>query len=230
MRALPMILAAVLVASPLAAQEQSQQAEIPAQNDTSMEKMLERADQDRAAAKPGDHQARVALEKWAGCIARRSRGEASRILMMDFKTPTYGRATKSLAQDSGGCIRDNSSLRGDGLLFAGEMAEALLESAPTPVGAALARAAAAPATTPFSFTDRVVICVVRSDPGEVAALFATDRDSPEEAAAIKALSVPLGLCAKAAQARKQLSISPAGLRAMLATAAFRSVNAPGIVG
>ena len=68
---------------------------------------------------------------------------------------------------------------------------------------------------------------MRSVPSDVAALFATARDSAEETAAINSLATPMGLCAKAAQARKPLSVSPAGLRAMLATAAFRSIHTPG---
>jgi len=219
--------AASLLVSPLAAQEEPGASEHPAQDDTKLDKMLERAERDRAAAKPNDHDARIALQKWAGCIARRSKDEAARILTMDFTTPTYTRAQKMLAQDSGTCIRDNSSLRGDGLLFAGEMAEALLEGEGTPVGTALARAAGTPATAGFSFTDKVAICVVRSVPSEVAALFATERDSAEESAAINGLATPMGMCASAAHARKPLSVSPAGLRAMLATAAFRSIHAPG---
>jgi hypothetical protein len=219
--------AATLIAAPIAAQEEPGANEHPAQDDAKLDKMLERAERDRGASKLNDHDARVALERWAGCIARRSPGEARRILTMDFTTPTYTRAQKMLAQDSGGCIRDNSSLRGDGLLFAGEMAEALLEADNAPLGTALVKAAGSPATAGFSFTDRIAICVVRSVPSEIAALFATARDSAEESAAINALATPMGLCATAAKARKPLSVSPAGLRAMLATAAFRSIYAPG---
>ena len=86
------------------------------------------------------------------------------------------------------------------------------------------QAATVPATPSFSFTDRVAICVVRSVPGDVATLFATELNSSEESAALQSLATPMGLCAQAAQAKKPLSINPAGLRAMLATAAFRSVK------
>jgi hypothetical protein len=219
--------ASLVAAGPLYAQEEPGASEHPAQDDAKLDKTLERAERDRAAAKPNDHAARVALEKWAGCIARRSQGEATRILTMDFTTPAYTRAQKMLAQDSGTCIRDNSSLRGDGLLFAGEMAEALLENGSVPIGTALAKAAGGPVTSGFSFTDKVAICVARSVPNDVAALFATARDSAAETSAINALATPMGMCATAAKARKPLSISPAGLRAMLATATFRSIHSAG---
>ena len=67
--------------------------------------------------------------------------------------------------------------------------------------------------------------LMRSSPNDVAALFATERDGAVETVALKKVSATMGLCARAAEAKKPLSINPAGLRAMLATAAFRSVEA-----
>jgi hypothetical protein len=199
--------------------------EIPARNDVSVEKMLEQAEYDRMDARSNDKLSRVALEEWAACIARNNPGEATRILTMDFKSPTYGRAMQTLSKDSRGCVQFRGTLRSGGLLFAGEMAEALLERPGNAPLAALARAAAEPAPTAFSFTDKVAICTVRSSPNDVAALFATERDGAEETVALKKVSATMGLCARAAEAKKPLSINPAGLRAMLATAAFRSVEA-----
>jgi hypothetical protein len=168
---------------------------------------------------------RVALEQWAGCVARDNAGEAARVLTMDFTSPAYQRALKTLSLESRDCIRFQGKLRAGGLLFAGEMAEALLEQPGEAVVARLARAAAGAAARSFSFTDKVAICTVRSAPNEVAALFATGRDTAAETAALGQVSAVMGLCAKAAEATKPLSINPAGLRAMLATAAFRSVEA-----
>lgn len=169
--------------------------------------------------------ARSALEQWTGCIARSSAAETARVLQMDFTSTPYERALRMLSNSSKDCVKFRGTLRAGGLLFAGELAEALLETGGTPVSAALARAATKPEMKAFSFIDRVAICTVRSAPGEVAALFATGRDTPAEGAAINAVSVAMGMCAKAAEARKPLSISPAGMRAMLATAAYRQVHA-----
>ena len=91
------------------------------------------------------------------------------------------------------------------------------------MNALLGRAAAGNAAPTYSFTDRVAMCMVRSAPDQVAALFATAPASAEETAAIAALGTPAQLCARAAQATRPLSISPVGLRAMLATAAYRSI-------
>jgi hypothetical protein len=197
---------------------------MPARDDASVEKMLSDAERDRAAAQGNDDVSRRALAEWAGCLARKNGAEAGRVLAMDFTSPTYNRAFKMLTDEDKQCREFRGTLRTQRLLLAGELAEALIERREQPVANTLAKAAGAPATPAFSFTDRVAICVVRSVPGDVAKLFATERNSAEETAAAQALAVPMGLCAQAAQARKPLSINPAGLRAMLATAAFRSVK------
>jgi hypothetical protein len=220
-------LALALSAGPLLAQTaaENDREDIPARNDVSVEKMLDRAEDDRMAARANDKISRVALEQWAGCVARSNPGEASRILTMDFTSPRYSRAMQGISQESRTCIQFRGTLRSGGLLFAGEMAEALLERGDESPRSALAQAAAAPAPNAFSFTDKIAICSVRSSPDDVAALFATARDSVEEATALSKISATMGLCARAADAKKPLSINPAGLRAMLATAAFRSIAA-----
>jgi|GEM_PF-4707290 len=197
---------------------------LPARDDASVEKMLADAERDRAAARGNDKVSRTALEEWAGCVARRNPGEAGRVLAMDFTSAIYDRAFRILTDEDKQCRGFRGKLRTQRLLLAGELAEALVEQRDEPVAIALAKAANAPATPAFSFTDRVAICVVRSVPGDVAKLFATHRNSADESAVVQALATPLGLCARAAQAKRPLSINPAGLRAMLATAAFRSVK------
>jgi hypothetical protein len=175
--------------------------------------------------KSSDPAARLELEKWAGCVARKNPGEAARVLTMDFTTNAYGRALRMLSQDDRDCIGFRGSLRSAGLLFAGEMAETLLERDTAPLVSRLAKAGTVEATPAYSFTDKVAICVVRSVPNDIAALFATSRNSAEETASLNALAQPMAMCARAAQATKPIAVNPAGLRAMLATASFRSVAA-----
>jgi hypothetical protein len=170
-------------------------------------------------------ESRRALESWAGCIARSGPGEAGRVLSMDFTTKTYDRALTLLADGGKNCVGWGSgTLRSAGLLFAGEMAEALIETSKEPVRNRLARAAAAPATKAFTIPDKMAICVVRSVPDQVAVLFASERGSQEETGALDTLAAPVAICAKAAEIERPLSISPAALRAMLATAAYRSIR------
>lgn len=199
----------------------------PAEEGASRERLPERAEADGVFATERDSEARVALEQWAGCVARDNRSESGRVLTMDFTTKTYERALKSLADEGRSCVKFRGKMRSAGLLFAGEMAEALIEADGRPVVSQLAYAAGTPATIGYSFTDKVAICVVRSVPDQIAALFVTERDSTEEFAAIETLAVPTRLCAQVVDEKRKLSVSPAGLRAMLATAAYRSINAPG---
>ena len=209
--------------APLAAQvEPSTPPDIPAADDTTLDESLKDLERDRAFQRGDRSAARLALEGWASCVARKNASEARRVLSMDFTTATYGRAIRMLAEEDKACMGFRGKMRAGGLLFAGEMAEALLESE-GPVASALARAASGPATTAFSFTDKVAVCVVRSVPNEVASLFATARNSDQEAAALRSHALPRGMCARAAEAKKPLEVSPSGLRAMLATAAFRTV-------
>ncbi len=220
-----------LTAPAFAQVEPAQAPDLPIANDASLERSLQDAERDRAAAKLNDHDSRMALQHYGSCVAESSAGEAGRVIAMDFTTPTYRNALKLLSQDAAKFCADKAFgtgvLRSANLLFAGEVAEALVEKSGGSVAGQLAKAAAAPATTGFALTDKVAICVVRSVPDQVAAVFATERDSAEETAAITALSMPVQLCAKAVQATKPMSISPAGLRAMLATAAFRSIRSAG---
>ena len=197
---------------------------LPARDDASVDKMLSDAERDRAATRANDSASRAALAEWAGCLASRNPAETARVLSMDFTSSTYDRAFRLLTDEDKQCRGFRGTLRTQRLLLAGELAEALIERGGAPVGNALTKAAAAPATPAFSFTDRVAICVVRSVPSDVAKLFATERNSSDESDAVHALATPMGLCARAAQARKPLSTNPAGLRAMLATAAFRSLK------
>lgn len=176
-----------------------------------------------AFGKGNDTQSRLGLEQWAGCLARKNAGEAQRLLTMDFKTDEYERGMLKLSKSDKECFGSRGTMKAAGLLFAGELAEAMLERDTTPLVARLAKASGGEATPAFSFTDKVAICVVRSVPNDVAALFSTARGSAEESASLNSLATPMGMCARAAEARKPISINPAGLRAMLATASYRSV-------
>lgn len=230
MKAVFTLAACLALAAPAAAQvEPSQAPNLPAANDSSLEQSLKDAERDRASAKLNDHEARMALQHYGACVAGSATGEARRVIAMDFTTPTYRKALRLLSDDAAKFCSDKAFgtgvLRSANLLFAGEVAEALIEKSGTPVSVQLGKAAAGTAPTGYSLTDKMAICVVRSVPDQVATVFATERDSGAETAAIAALSTAAQMCGKAVNATKPISVSPAGLRAMLATAAFRSVTA-----
>ena len=112
-------------------------------------------------------------------------------------------------------------MRSSRLLFAGAIAERLLARDPAPLNARLVRAAARAAPPARSPSDAIAICIVRSAPDETARLFASEVASDAEAQAARALDVAVRLCS---QGQRPLVTNVEGLRAMLATAAFRNVD------
>jgi hypothetical protein len=172
-----------------------------------------------------DAEARSTMTRFANCVLDSSAEKAAELLQRDFRTASYRSGLQNLSRNNEGCARKaglSGRMRMSNLAFAGALAEGLIGRREIPTNALLARAAALPAAPTYSFTDGVAMCVVRSVPDEVAALFASDVGASGESKAIDGLQTPAALCARAADARQPLSISPAGLRAMLATAAYRS--------
>lgn len=161
-------------------------------------------------------QARAGLQEVGACIARTRSAEARRVLGMDFRTSRYRVALRLLTQSNRECTVPGA-LRGGGLLFAGAIAEALIESDPVPLRNRLAAAATNP-IEPRTPTDAYALCLNRSAPNEVAALFAADVATPAEQAAIAAMAQAQRLCAADGP---QIEVNDEGLRAMLATAALR---------
>ncbi len=170
-----------------------------------------------------DSRARIAIQGFGSCVADRSAGPATELLQRDFTSRQYQTGLRVLARNNEDCFRRRGRMRSHNLLFAGAIAENLIERGAEPLNVRLVRAASRPATRAFSPTDRIAVCTVRSVPDDVARLFATEIASEAETAAAQALTGAVARCNAEPQ---PLQISPAGLRAMLATAAFRTLNAP----
>jgi hypothetical protein len=168
-----------------------------------------------------DARARTAIQSYGACAAGRSRSAAAEVLTRNFTTREYQQGLRVLSRNNEDCFRRRGRMRSHNLLFAGAMAEHLIEQPSEPLNARLARAASLPPIEAFSPTDRVAGCVVRSVPDDVARLLATDVASQAELTAAQALGPIMSQCNAE---RRPLSVSPAGLRAMLATAAFRTLN------
>jgi len=173
------------------------------------------------AGPPPTAEARAAIHAFGRCVARHSPALAAETLAGDFTTRAYRSRLRVLARVNESCFRERGSMRSDPLLFAGAIAEALLADDPAALNVRLARAATGPATPAWSPTDRIAICVVRSVPDDVARLFAAGVASAAETAAMDAIEPVLSACNRTG---RPLAVSHAGLRAMLATAAFRSVR------
>ena len=168
---------------------------------------------------------RQALQEFGACVAKESPLRAVALLNSDFTTLAYQRGLRDLGTDNNTCLRDSGSdrptLRSSNLLFAGAIAERLVEQGPDPVNVQLARAATKPLVATFSASDKAAQCLVLSLPDNVARLFATEVASAEEEAVAAELQPILQRCSP--QAR--IEITTEGLRALLATAAFRSIHA-----
>lgn len=163
---------------------------------------------------------RAQLDSFGACVAERSSARASAVLSRDFTTVSYRNGLRQLTRNNYDCYRTRARLRSN-LVFAGAIAEQLLEREASPLNVRLAHAALQPATPAYSAADFVAICVVRSVPDEVARLFASPIDSESEAEAARALATPVTACSSGGP---RIRVTTAALRAILATAAFRTLN------
>lgn len=168
-----------------------------------------------------------AIQQFGSCVADASTAKARTTLAGDFRTPGYRRSMDQLVEANRTCpsFRGYTRLRASRLLFAGAVAERLVERDGFALNRELAKAAAKPAASTYSPTDTGAMCVVRSVPDDVAKLFATDVATDAEKAAADVLQPALAACMKS----QRVEVTTDGLRAMLATAAFRSIHATNAV-
>jgi len=171
-----------------------------------------------------DRLAVEAMLNFGHCVARQTPAGARKLLAMDFRTEAYGKVLQRLARGHGRCA-PNSRIRFDGILFAGAMAEALVEAEGTPAQLTV-RLARNPARAPIparSALETMALCTVFASPRETAGLLATGPGSRDEAIAVKALAPTLETClAKGHQAE----LNRPGLRSVLALAAWRIASTP----
>ena len=167
--------------------------------------------------------ARKQIQAFGSCVADRSPQKAAQVLSMDFRSSNYHPALRALNQNNIDCSRlmpRRSGARASSLLFAGALAERLIAADPKPLYVLLARAGARPAPPTYGPGDAIANCVVRSAPNEVATLFKTEVGSDAETQAMKALDIAVQLCSRG---KPPFQSNVEGLRAILATAAFRNV-------
>lgn len=163
--------------------------------------------------------ARQEMQKFGTCVADSSPEKATKTLLMDFRSSSYALALRNLATANEDCFRRRKdAMRAHNLSFAGAVAERLVERDPSPINARLIRGSTVPAD-PRTPSDAIAFCVVRSAPDDVAKLFLTNVATDAERGAVQALQPVTNACSKG----HQLATTDEGLRAMLATAAFRTV-------
>jgi hypothetical protein len=173
---------------------------------------------------------RVALATYGKCVSEREPSEARRLLTADFNGSAYRNSLRLLSADAERECANHSVKPGErmgfgNLLFAGAIAEAMLEADASPLNARLVRAAAQKIET-YGPTDAIAQCLSRSLPDGVAALFASEPESAAETAAAQPLLQAVPACSRAAGVTARVELSIPALRAMVATAAFRLVTPP----
>ena len=195
------------------------------------EDTLDQADRERGFSTFNDAEARQAIDTFGKCVVERKPTEADRLLSRDFTTSGYRTGLRLLSQEATrSCVRDSiggaSAMRSSDLLFAGAMAEALLERDATPLNVRLVRSAGRDVRS-YSPSDIVAQCLARSLPDQVAALFATTPGGDAERTAVAPLLQAAPACARAAGIDARVELTAPGIRAIVATAAYRLVSNPG---
>jgi hypothetical protein len=165
---------------------------------------------------------RAAIAGFGRCVAQESPAKVHSVLTSDFRSSEYRNGMKVLAKVNEGCFRKRGKMRAGGLPFAAAMAEAMLQKGEAPLNVRLARAALGKSAPTFAPSDAIAMCVARSAPDQVAALFATPIASNGEAKAANDLSLAVKLCSPNGVS---VDIQPFGLRAILATASYRLLAA-----
>jgi hypothetical protein len=160
-----------------------------------------------------------AMHAYGHCAAQRAPKDVTYLLDQDYRASGYSNGLKALAKKAAGCPGASAG----GGIFAGVLAEELLEYGRTP--RQVAGLIGKPPKKPMGSNDvdAAVLCAVRANPGGTAQLLATGYGSKEETAAFKALTPALNGCLKG----KKLGAGGTELRAMLALAGFRNFRAAG---
>lgn len=174
----------------------------------------------RPGADPFGYQA---VHNFGRCAVERNPAGARSLLAMDFTTDAYGQALQRFVRGHSYC-GGRGLLKAGSLLFAGALAEELLEQqvrADLPTRLALKPAQPLVARSPLEMT---AICTVHRAPAETAALLRTKVESPEEQRALAALKPALGECLTGATT---LRANAPAVRSLVALAGWRLVQGQG---
>jgi hypothetical protein len=172
-----------------------------------------------------DPQSLRALHVIGACVADRLPWDARAVLALDYRTPEYADKLKTIGDRAGRCVRTNAQLRSSGVLFAGALAEAMLKThvKQKDLASRLAFDPARPAIEARSAGEEMTLCTALHAPKATAALFETRPATREEGEAENLLAPVMGECL---QKDTKVEMNRPAIRAMLALAAYRIVNAP----
>ncbi len=162
------------------------------------------------------------LHHFARCAADSRGTQLLELLRSDYRTKDYDKRMRREIDRSDACL-GFGRLRFSMMLFAGAIAEILVERAPGGVAAAL-RTPIDPSFPPLvahSEADVMALCTARAAPGASALLLASQPMSAEEVEAVGALLPSLRTCLVSGVNAK---LNPAAVRALIALAAWRTAD------
>jgi hypothetical protein len=167
-----------------------------------------------------------AAHNYGACIVSYTPQGAKQVLSMDFRTPEYARKLHELAKGHvDRCALGGWRYKFSPSLISGGMAEALLKSNghQSELPKKLAYDPARQAIDARGPLEEMALCAVMKDPQETLRIFATQPATAAEAEAMKPMTEVLTRCLKK---DTQVELNKAGIRALLALAAWRVVNTP----
>lgn len=169
-----------------------------------------------------------AMHNFGACVVRYTPAGARGLLVMDYRTEAYSKALRRLAKGHSRCA-PRSEIRFNGVLFAGALAEALLESEvkASDMSRLLAPDSSRPAIVARDEVETMALCTVLASPGGTVKLLATEPASKEQAAAMQTLAPTLATCLAKSM---QVKLNPPALRSVLALAAWRIASASSVKG
>lgn len=180
-----------------------------------------------SAAKPAAATVDIrTVHVFADCMADRYRPGVRRLLALDYRSRAYEHLLDTLTDEGRRCLPFAAGkLESASVLLAGAFAESLLADAlaGAPLAQRVAHDPSRPAIAARDDGEYLALCVVRTRPDEVAALLATKPASEAERLAIASIRPQLATCLRAGAAAR---LNAAGLRAVLALAAYRLVAQP----
>ena len=166
-----------------------------------------------------------AIHNFGACVVETTPQGAEQVLGMDFQTKDYQERLRALGKGHGRCILPEWRLQSSGILFAGALAEAMVDKEVKPAELPQ-RLAFDPARAPIparSETETMALCTAMEAPQATAELLQTEPASKDEHEAMARIAAVLPNCLKK---DASLTMNPPALRSLLALAAWRIVEAP----
>lgn len=178
----------------------------------------------RASANEPEAAGIQAVHNYGACMASHTPEGAKQLLAMDFNSPRYDKQFRRYVAGHEYCMPFNGMIGSSRLLFAGALAEALLKTAVQhdELPHRLAFDPKRGDVVARSEVEGMALCTVLEAPKATVRIFDTEPATSDEVEAMTPIGAVLGDCLKKDM---KLMVNKPALRALLALAAWRVVNA-----